>query len=152
MRFDPSKLRDDLARDEGVVAVVYDDATGRPLRRGDTLRGHPTIGIGHALDVRPLTSQQIDAIYAGDVSPIEAEVYHRFPWLEDQPEPVQRGLMNMAFNLGPQGLASFLTFLGLVRTRHYAMAADDLRATKWYGQVGNRAKRIEQMIRDQEGA
>ena len=44
-----AKVADQLKRHEGVRLAVYDDATGKPVHAGDTLVGHPTIGVGRLL-------------------------------------------------------------------------------------------------------
>ena len=40
-----------LTDEEALRFVVYDDATGRPIVPGTHVIGHPSIGIGRALDV-----------------------------------------------------------------------------------------------------
>ena len=40
------KLIDKLVLHEGMRLKVYDDANGNEIRAGDTLVGHPTIGVG----------------------------------------------------------------------------------------------------------
>ena len=44
------RLATQLAEHEDVRLQVYDDATGRPILPGDTVQGHPTIGVGRKLD------------------------------------------------------------------------------------------------------
>ena len=44
--------------DEGVRLRVYDDATGEPLHPGMTLKGHPSIGYGRALDVNGISLKE----------------------------------------------------------------------------------------------
>ena len=44
---DPNeKLIDLISLHEGVKYRVYDDANGKEIKAGDTLVGHPTIGVG----------------------------------------------------------------------------------------------------------
>ena len=41
-----NKLIEKLILHEGMKLKVYDDANGKEIRAGDTLVGHPTIGVG----------------------------------------------------------------------------------------------------------
>ena len=58
----------------------------------------------------------------------------------------QRALLNMAFNLGPR-LAGFVDFLAAVRARRWDAAAAEMINSKWAKQVGERAKRLAEMMR-----
>jgi len=40
------RTKKQLTRHEGLRLAVYDDATGKPLEQGDTIVGHPTVGVG----------------------------------------------------------------------------------------------------------
>jgi lysozyme len=53
----------------------------------------------------------------------------------------------MAFNVGPNNLKKFSKFISHINTNKYAMAADEMRNSLWYKQVGNRAKDLESIVR-----
>lgn len=53
----------------------------------------------------------------------------------------QNVVVDLAYNLGKSGLASFNTFLGYMRNQQWSQAASDLRGTLWCRQVGNRCTR-----------
>jgi lysozyme len=59
-------------------------------------------------------------------------------------------LVNMAFNMGINGLLGFKHTLELVRTGNYADAADAMLNSKWAEQVGPRAKRLSEQMRTGE--
>jgi lysozyme len=67
-----SELRAELCNDEKLRLVVYDDATGKPLRKGMTLEGHPTIGYGRALDVNGISVRMANAMLDEDMADCEA--------------------------------------------------------------------------------
>ncbi len=69
-----------LEQDEGLRLQAYDDATGAPLKPGDTLRGHPTIGIGRALDVNGITTEEARYLLENEVGKAEAELDRDIPW------------------------------------------------------------------------
>ena len=75
------------------------------------------------------------------------ELLTALPWVQSQPDSIQRALTNMAFNLGVAGLLKFTTFLAMVKANNYSGAAADLEATAWFKQVGDRATRIVSLIK-----
>lgn len=145
--FDRAQLIQDLERDEGYRSLVYDDATGQPLDKGDTIKGNPTVGVGWALNKTPLSRPRAETILGWHIDDKAGDLYAQLPWLTGLTEARQRAMMNLAFNLGVAGLQKFTTFLGLMKGGRYAEAADDLANTPWHNQVGDRAKRIEALIK-----
>ena len=47
-----------LTADEGMRLDLYDDKTSKTIKPGSVVEGHPTIGVGRALDVFPLTREE----------------------------------------------------------------------------------------------
>ena len=71
----PEKLdnvTDLISLHEGVKYRVYDDANGKEIKAGDTLVGHPTIGVGRnvAADGPGITRERVR----------KASPRDRFPW------------------------------------------------------------------------
>jgi lysozyme len=64
------------------------------------------------------------------------------------PEAVQEVLANLCFNLGLAGLLGFRQTLALLQAGRYAEAAAELLRSKWAGQVGARAERLAQRLRE----
>lgn len=112
-----TQLRDDEA-DGGVPnLVVYDDATGRAIGPGSLVRGHPTIGFGRCLDRHGISAAEADWLLSNDVDATESALALALPWWQAA-GPVRQGvLINMAFQMGVQGLAGFGQLL-----RHAAAA------------------------------
>jgi lysozyme len=50
-------------------------------------------------------------------------------------------LTDMTYNLGGGGMASFGTFISLIKQHKWSSAASDIRGTLWCRQVGNRCSR-----------
>lgn len=144
---DLTLLVSDLQRDEGWRSYLYDDATGGKIGPGSFVHGNPTIGYGFALNVAPFTIEEATPILRGRASAVIAALAVALPWMGGLSEPRQRALGNMAYNMGVAGLLKFDTFLGLMKQGKFGEAADDLEKTAWYSQVGDRAKRIVQIIR-----
>lgn len=143
-----SQQRAELAGDEGRRLTVYDDATGRAVTPGYCMRGHPTIGVGRALDVHGLSPAEVDYLFAGDIATIE-QALRSVPWYAGLDQVRQGVMVNLAFNMGVRGLQSFVSMiadlmnakhdlalsLSLLAAQQFNAAADELAASKWARQV-----------------
>jgi GH24 family phage-related lysozyme (muramidase) len=65
---------------------------------------------------------------------------------DKQNEARQAVLENMMFNLGATKLAGFKNFLKHMELQQYEDAVEHMQASKWWGQVGKRAKELAQMV------
>lgn len=135
----------DLKRDEGFVPHAY----------ADTL-GYTTIGYGRMIDARRdggLTPEEAGYLLENDVGRVLAGLRAALPWYDLQPEPVQRALANMAYQLGlgskarGKGLLGFTTTLDHIAYRHYAEAAESAGRSLWARQTPERARRVLDLIR-----
>lgn len=135
-------FEEQLTRDEGSHLTVYDDATGEEIVPGYLVKGHPTIGVGRALDVNGISADERDYLRANDISKVKLQVGQRLPWTS-QLDPVRLMVLhNMCFNLGIEGLLEFKNFLGFMQQGVWARAADEMKASRWAGQVGPRVTRL----------
>lgn len=130
------RLAAQLLEDEGLRLKPYRCTAGRL-----------TIGVGRNLDDRGLTRAEALTLLDNDITDFWARLLAALPWLADAPEPVQEALLNMAFNLGVEGLLDFRQTLALIRTGDYAGAAQAMLASRWAGQVGQRAARLAAQVR-----
>ena len=146
MTFDRAALIADLTRDEGLRLTVYDDATGQPIRPGSVVKGHPTIGIGRCLDTHGIDIDEAVDLLGNDIDATAGALDAALPWWRELAPARQSVLINMAFNLGVGGLLSFAHTLAAIRAGDYACAAEDMLASAWAGQVGERAKRLAQIM------
>lgn len=108
-------LKAQLIRDEDVIEYAYEDSLG-----------FWTIGVGHLIDKRrggKLPRHIIDALLEWDITQKSAELYTAFPWVTELDEVRKATLINMAFQLGAQGLAKFGKALALLREQRYEAAA-----------------------------
>lgn len=148
---DQSKLIEELRRDEGEVLKVYRDHLG-----------WLTVGVGHLVDVRKgadaapfgkvlfvgdtITKEQSEILLLRDIAEKAAELDKKLPWWRGLSDARQRVLLNMAFNLGTDGLLGFKNTLALISVGDYDGAARGMLASKWAGQVGDRARRLADMM------
>lgn len=129
-------LREDLIRDEGLRKFPYEDTVGKL-----------TIGIGHNLTDRGLSDRVIQKIYDEDVEEAQIMLDRFLPWWITRPEPVQRALVNLCFNMGIKTLLTFKITLANIQSGQYDRAAQNLLRSKYAKQVGERAQRVANLIR-----
>lgn len=134
-------LLDDLIRDEGMRLKPYRD-TMNVL----------TIGVGRNLDDVGISEEEARAMLNADVDRAESQLRRTFSWFLTAPEPVQRGLTNMAFNMGITRLTQFGKMLSALAARDYDLAAAEALKSKWADQVGERAVRIANLFLEAKDA
>ncbi len=130
----------ELIRDEGLKLHAYQDSMG-----------FWTIGIGRLIDKRRgggITKEEAYYLAGHDIDDVEASLDHVLPWWSKMSERRQRALANMCFNLGMKGLLNFRKALDHLEAGRYAEAAEEFLDSLWSRQVGERAKRLAEMIRE----
>lgn len=141
-----SHLEGQLDTEEGVRFRIYDDATGLPFKRGDTLKGNLTVGAGINLMV-PFDAAELKMIEAHRIDRMRASLA-LYPWYKDQDEVRQVALADLTYNLGLGGLLNWPHFLSYIAVKDYQNAVLEIRKDRvWINQVHSaRADRIEKMI------
>ena len=143
-----AKVADQLKRHEGVRLAVYDDATGKPVHAGDTLVGHPTIGVGRLLtDARGLDTAEIEMLLANDIDLVINELNRNAPWWNEMNEARQAVMINLCFNMGWPRLSGFRNMLSAAEKGSYETAADEMVDSRWYDQVGLRGVELAEQMR-----
>lgn len=129
-----------LSADEGRKYKPYRDTVGKL-----------TVGVGRNLDDVGLSDSEIDLMLANDVSRVISLLNKNIPWWSQLTDSRQQVVANMCFNMGwgdgTKGLSSFKNTLACIRGGDYNRAADQMLISKWATQVGDRAKRLSDMIR-----
>jgi lysozyme len=119
----------------------------KQLKRHEDLRLKPykctankiTIGYGRNLEQNGITKLeaegllQNDIVYFFDILPNKIEFFHLLS------KPRADVLVNMAFNLGVNGLLRFKKMLAAVEAGDYLTASKEMLNSKWAEQVGDRA-------------
>lgn len=144
-------LREQLKRHEGFKLRVY-----------KCTAGHSTIGCGYNLDANPahLKKSEIDDMMKNGISEAKAnylldlmiamtetDLVKKLDFFTELSEPLQALLVNMAYNMGVNGLLKFKNTLAHIRTGSYDEAADEMLNSKWAKQVGNRAFELSKQMR-----
>lgn len=139
------KIKEDIERHEGKVPRIYLDHLG-----------YKTLGIGHLI-------RQSEPEYIQEVgTPVPDEVTYKyfdsdldtsirdaqriFGDLNEHPQDVIRVLVNMSFNLGYPRLNKFVKMKEAVAQKNYLRAADEMKDSRWYTQVGRRGPELFELM------
>lgn len=144
---DIEKLREQLKIDEGCVYELYNDHLG-----------FATFGIGHlVIESDPENGQEIGTpvsesrvieAFEQDVQTVLSDCAILYPDFDELPEEVQQIIANMMFNLGRPRLTAFRGMKAGVDARDWNEAADQMVDSRWYRQVGARAERLVERMRN----
>jgi len=130
------QLIDDLKRDEGFRNRPYECSAGRL-----------TIGYGRNLTVKGISMEEAEILLDNDISDAKIGLKRALPDTELN-DNQYRALVNMVFNLGYHGFIGFKRMLKALNERDFGRAAAEMLDSKWAGQVGERAERLEKLVRN----
>jgi lysozyme len=133
---DLDALKAQLKQHEGVRLKPYVDTTG-----------HLTIGVGRTLSDRGITPDEADLMLEHDIVSTYGWLLVRYPWMATLDAVRLRAVIDLAFNIGVEGLGGFVRFLAALRNGQYEEAASEMIASKWASQVHGRATTLAQMMR-----
>lgn len=126
---------------EGLRLKAYPD----PISHGAPW----TIGYGHTgpdvYEGQVISTDQAMLLLNQDIQKALAGASTLQGWSTWSPAR-QDAVTSMVFNMGLHGVEQFDTFLGYMAVGKYTAAAIDLAGTKWFKQVGDRARRTQHMI------
>ena len=144
---DVEKLREELERDEGCVYNIYLDHLG-----------YRTFGIGHlvresdpenGLQVGAMVSEdRVKEAFNSDIETVLSDCNKLYEDFDDLPEEAQQIIANMMFNLGYPRLSKFKGMKAGVDSEDWNRAADEMIDSRWYQQVGARAERLVDRMRN----
>lgn len=138
----PTDLRSQLLRDEGLRLKPYKDSVGKL-----------TIGCGRNLDDVGISLDEADLMLDNDIHRARAATLSHVPNAHTLDEVRLAVLIAMAFNLGigaatkGTGLLGFPKLLAAVTATDWDTAAKEMLASKWRRQVGVRADRLAEQMR-----
>lgn len=134
------ELTQQLNRDEDRKKAVYQDHLG-----------YWTIGVGRLVDARKgggLRDDEMDYLLRNDINDRIDALTRALPWFQNLDDARKGVLLNMAFQMGTDGLLGFKTTLGLVATGDYEGAATQMLKSKWATQTPERAQRLAKQMKE----
>ena len=132
-----------LNRDEGEVKKK-----GKHVFYRDHL-GYATLGIGRLIDERRgggLSDDEVNYLLKNDVDRVRSELSRKLSWWDRLDSVRQSSLINMAFQLGINGLLNFKNTLSLIEQGRYMEAAKEALNSAWANQTPNRARRVAKQL------
>ncbi len=93
-----------------------------------------------------VTTEQAMWLLANDISECIKDL-KRFDWFDKLDDVRVKVVIDMRFNLGPQGFRQFKRMIEHLAAGRYSLAAGEMINSKWYLQVGSRARRLTEMMR-----
>lgn len=134
-----ARLSKQLEIDEGRRRRIYLDNANPPRWTG---------GVGRNLSDRGFSDDEIDLMLKNDIDEAVRIAKGLIPAYDQLDDVRQEVVCNMAFNLGIVRLGGFKRFLASVNRHDYQSAATEMQDSAWYTQVGARAKRLVQAMRE----
>lgn len=124
-----------LVLHEGLKKFPYKDTVGKL-----------TIGVGRNLDDKGITTEEAKYLLKNDIRQLEKQLIE-YDWFKNLSRVRKKIIVDMAFNLGLNGLFSFENMITEIKNNNYREAAEEMLDSKWSEQVGTRATRLAEMMR-----
>ena len=128
-----------LRGEEGEVLTEYKDHLG-----------YSTIGVGRLIDKRKgggITKEESAYLLNNDIDKIIEQLDNRISWWKTLDEARRGVLVNMAFQMGVDGLLGFKNTLAMIQSGRYSDAAKGMLSSLWAKQTPARAKRMSEQMR-----
>jgi lysozyme len=111
--------------------------------------GKLTIGIGRNLEDKGITKSEAIFLLRSDIGECEADLFKIFGKdFFDLPDKRRWILIYMRFNLGLRGFCGFKKMIGAVKGKNFKKAANEMKKSLWYKQIGNKNKELVTMMRE----
>ena len=124
-------LEQQLERQEENRNKAYDDSTGKELKTGDTLKGN-----------------LIEAMFGIALRNSDAALQANIPWVFTILDDVRKDVFrNLCFNMGITRLLGFHLMIAAANKGDFEEAANQLKDSTWYSQVGDRGVELVAQLR-----
>jgi lysozyme len=121
-----TNLKDQLRRDENERQFAYDDATGKTLSKGDTLKANLTIAVGRNLSAKGVSQKERDFLLDNDIADATIALEANFPWAMELDDVRKGAMLNLTFNMGIHKLSGFPKFLAAMKQGDWSTAKAEL--------------------------
>ena len=127
----------DLVRFEGYSPKPYLCPTGKI-----------TIGYGRNLENNGISKKEAEILLFFDVKNVIAQLDRKLNFWIKQPAAVRIVLMQMAFQLGVNGLLSFQKFISALMSSEYEKAIDEMKDSIWAKQTPERVIKLSEYLKN----
>jgi lysozyme len=101
-----------------------------------------TFGIGFTF----ITEKEALLVLENRIKTIKKDLYYKAEWITEQPQEIQNVLIEMAYQLGVNGLLKFKKTLALIKQGKYKEASIEMLDSKWAKQTPRRAKELSERL------
>lgn len=136
------KLSDEL-RNKLLAQLIIDE--GLRLKPYKDTFGNITIGIGRNLSAKGITKNEAIYLCNNDITAVRDFLY-TFKWSSNLSDNRVLALCNMIFNIGNEGFLEFKGLIAALEKEDYAGASLEMLNSKWASEVGDRAKRLANLM------
>lgn len=130
----PQCLHDLLIQDEGLKLKPYLDTQGKT-----------TVGVGRNITDVGISFDEAMVLLDSDIRRAR-QAAQILPWFSNLNSVRQDVVLNMIFNMGLGGFLEFKSMIAALANEKFGIAATEMLNSHWAGQVGDRAKRLAQMM------
>lgn len=146
---DMEKLVARLSLKEGNKQFAYDDATGKPLKKGDTVEGNITIGRGRNLSAKGISDEESATLLRNDINDALKDSSRQSWWPIVVNDDVRaRAMVEILFNLGLPRLNGFHKMLAALQRSAFANASAEYINSHVPSEIGQRAYEIAYMLKE----
>ena len=138
---DIERLKEEIKEDEGYKNEIYLDHLSLK-----------TLGVGHLIkETDPeydlevgthIEDERVNELFEQDINVTIDECRKLYYDFDKLPEEAQHIIANMMFNMGRPRLSRFHKMKRAVENREWKEASNEMKNSKWYRQVTNRADRL----------
>ncbi len=111
--------------------------------------GKLTIGVGRNLEDKGISEEEALFLLRNDIDKAVTDL-EKHSWYIKLDPIRQKVLIDMAVNLGTNGLLQFERMIAALEKGDYENAAKEMQDSKWYRQVKSRGVRLVEMMRTGE--
>ena len=133
---DINKIAEQLKIDEGFRGKVYTCSAGKL-----------TVGYGWNLEDNYM-SERVASLLLDDGIGSAIASCERFDWWHKLSDVRKEVIINMVYNLGFVGVSKFTKMIAAIKLNSFDEAAIQMLDSKWHKQVGVRAERLAEKMRN----
>lgn len=130
------RITKQLIRHEGLQLKVYTCPANKL-----------TIGVGRNLEDRGITENEAKYLLNNDIMQTHNELSCKYPFYDTLYDTRQEVLINMAFQLGLNGLSQFKKTLDFIEKGLYKSASEEMLNSQWAKQTPRRALELSNLMK-----
>ena len=136
---------ENLKEEEGCRYTVYPDTLGiMTIGIGRNIEANPIEHLLGRKHIKTITEQEVHILFDDSLKTALESIQID---LKVHPHDVQYVIISLTFNMSWNRFSKFKATLDALARHDYKFAAQRLKLSKWYGQVGNRGPKLVEMVR-----